>query len=81
MFLSQQKTSHLSQQDTDFLPHQNTRLFPFLFELMDLFLTGQDQSTADQPNNLASVGIDALFAFNILYGNDMSYPNLKCVWK
>jgi hypothetical protein len=27
------------------------------------------------------VGIDALFAFNILYGNDMSYPNLKCVWK
>jgi len=25
----------------------------FLFELMDLFVAGRDQSAADQPNNLA----------------------------
>jgi hypothetical protein len=29
------------------------RLFLFLSELMDLFVAGQDQSAADQPNNLA----------------------------
>jgi hypothetical protein len=28
-------------------------LFFFFSELMDLFVAGQDQSAADQPNNLA----------------------------
>jgi hypothetical protein len=37
----------------DFLSEQNNRLFLFLSELMDVFAAGQDQSAADQPNNLA----------------------------
>jgi hypothetical protein len=37
----------------DFLSQQNNRLFHFLPELMDLFVSGRDQSAADQPNNLA----------------------------
>ena len=27
--------------------------FLFIYELMDLFVAGRDQSAADQPNNLA----------------------------
>jgi hypothetical protein len=35
-------------------PHCNhCNHFPFLSELMDLFVADQDQSAADQPNNLA----------------------------
>jgi hemoglobin-like flavoprotein len=37
----------------DFLSQQNNRLFLFFPELTDLFVAGQDQSAADQPNNLA----------------------------
>jgi hypothetical protein len=44
----QQPTFH------DFLSQQNNTLFPFLSELMDLFVAGRDQSAAaEQPNNLA----------------------------
>eukprot|EP00983_Pelagomonas_calceolata_P024502 772327-Pelagomonas_calceolata.AAC.7 len=35
-------------------PHShNNKLFSFVFELMDIILTGEDQSQADQPNSLA----------------------------
>ena len=36
-----------------FLSQQNTRCFLFLSEPLDSFMAGQDQSAADQPNNLA----------------------------
>jgi hypothetical protein len=49
-FLLQQVNNQLVH---DFLSQQNNRLFLFLFELMDLFVAGRDQSAADQPNNLA----------------------------
>ena len=49
-FLLQQVNNQLAH---DFLSQQNNRLFLFLSELMDLFVAGQDQSAADQPNNLA----------------------------
>jgi hypothetical protein len=38
---------------SDFLLQYDNRLFFFVSELMDLLLTGEDQSQADQPNNLA----------------------------
>jgi hypothetical protein len=37
----------------NFLSQQNTIIFLLLSEFMDLFVAGQDQSAADQPNNLA----------------------------
>jgi hypothetical protein len=37
----------------DFLSQQNTKIHLFLSELMDLFVAGRDQPSADQPNNLA----------------------------
>jgi len=49
-FLLQQVNNQLVH---DFLSQQNNRLFLFLSELMDLFVAGQYQSAADQPNNLA----------------------------
>jgi len=49
-FLLQQVNNQLVH---DFLSQQNNRLILFLFELMDLFVAGRDQSAADQPNNLA----------------------------
>jgi hypothetical protein len=39
------------QFDAFFLQHNN--LFPFVSELMDLLLNGENQSQADQPNSLA----------------------------
>ena len=42
-----------AQTVSDFLLQYNNRLFCFVSELMDLLLTGEDQSQADQPNNLA----------------------------
>jgi len=41
-----------AQAVSDFLLYDNS-LFFFVSELMDLLLTGEDQSQADQPNNLA----------------------------
>jgi len=38
---------------SDFLLQYDNSLFFFVSELMDLMLTGEDQSQADQPNNLA----------------------------
>ena len=38
---------------SDFLLQYDNSLFFFVSELMDLLLTGEDQSQADQPNNLA----------------------------
>ena len=49
-FLLQQVNNQLVH---EFLFQQNTRLFLFLSELMDLFVSGRDQSAADQPNSLA----------------------------
>jgi hypothetical protein len=49
-FLLQQVNNQLVH---DFLSQQNNRLFLILSELMDLFVAGQDQSAADQPNYLA----------------------------
>jgi hypothetical protein len=37
----------------DLLSQQKIKISLFLSELMDLFVTGRDQSAADQPNNLA----------------------------
>ena len=37
---------------SDFLLQYDNRLFCFVSELMSLLLTGEDQSQADQPNNL-----------------------------
>eukprot|EP00983_Pelagomonas_calceolata_P009643 311981-Pelagomonas_calceolata.AAC.2 len=37
----------------DFLLQHNNKLFSFVSELMDIMLTGEDQSQADQPNYLA----------------------------
>eukprot|EP00983_Pelagomonas_calceolata_P042939 1138712-Pelagomonas_calceolata.AAC.4 len=37
----------------DFLLQHNNKLFSFISELMDIMLTGEDQSQADQPNSLA----------------------------
>jgi len=42
-----------AQAVSDFLLQYDNRLFFFVSELMDLPLTGEDQSQADQPNNLA----------------------------
>jgi len=42
-----------AQAVSDFLLQYNNSLFFFVSELMDLLLTGDDQSQADQPNNLA----------------------------
>jgi hypothetical protein len=49
-FLLQQVNNQLVH---DFLSQQNNRPFLFLYELMDLFVAGRDQSAADQPNYLA----------------------------
>ena len=49
-FLLQQVNNQLVH---NFLSQQSNSLFLFLSELMDLFVAGRDQSTADQPNNLA----------------------------
>jgi hypothetical protein len=35
------------------LSQRNTRLFPFLSELIDLFVAGREESAAARPNNLA----------------------------
>eukprot|EP00983_Pelagomonas_calceolata_P015217 483697-Pelagomonas_calceolata.AAC.1 len=37
----------------DFLLQHNNKLYLFISELVDIMLTGKDQSQADQPNNLA----------------------------
>jgi hypothetical protein len=37
----------------NFLLQHNNKLYYFVSELMDLFLTGENQSQADQPNSLA----------------------------
>eukprot|EP00983_Pelagomonas_calceolata_P086882 1156849-Pelagomonas_calceolata.AAC.7 len=37
----------------DFLLQHNSKLFPSVSELMDIMLTGEDKSQADQPNSLA----------------------------
>ena len=42
-----------AQAVSDFLLQYDNRLFFFVSELMDLLLAGEDQSQADQPNNLA----------------------------
>ena len=42
-----------AQAVSDFLLQYDNSLFLFVSELMDLLLTGEDQSQADQPNNLA----------------------------
>ena len=42
-----------AQAVADFLLQYGTSLFFFVSELMDLLLTGEDQSQADQPNILA----------------------------
>jgi len=42
-----------AQAISDFFLQYNNSLFFFVSELMDLLLTGEDQSQADQPNNLA----------------------------
>ena len=47
-FLLQQVNNQLVH---DFLSQQNNRLFLLLSELMDLFVSGRDQSAADQSNN------------------------------
>eukprot|EP00983_Pelagomonas_calceolata_P043203 1138813-Pelagomonas_calceolata.AAC.4 len=41
------------QDVSEFLLQHNNKLFPFVSELMDIMLTGEDQSQADQPNSLA----------------------------
>jgi len=38
---------------SDFLLQYDDMFFCFVSELMDLLLTGEDQSQADQPNNRA----------------------------
>jgi len=42
-----------AQAFSDFLLQYDNRPFFFVSELMDFLLTGEDQSQADQPNNLA----------------------------
>jgi len=42
-----------AQAVSDFLLQYDNSLFFFVSELMDLLLTGEDQSQADQPSNLA----------------------------
>jgi len=42
-----------AQAVSDFLLQYDNSLFFFVSELMDLLLTGKDQSQANQPNNLA----------------------------
>ena len=42
-----------AQAVSNFLLQYDNSLFFFVFELMDLLLTGKDQSQADQPNYLA----------------------------
>jgi len=42
-----------AQAVSDFLLQYDNSLFFFVSELMGLLLTGEDQSQADQPNNLA----------------------------
>eukprot|EP00983_Pelagomonas_calceolata_P034429 1079012-Pelagomonas_calceolata.AAC.1 len=37
----------------DFLLQHNNKLFSFVSEVMDIMLTGEDQSQADQPESLA----------------------------
>ena len=37
----------------DFLSQNNNKLFPYISELMDLFVTDMEQSQANQPNFLA----------------------------
>eukprot|EP00983_Pelagomonas_calceolata_P009321 301205-Pelagomonas_calceolata.AAC.1 len=37
----------------DFLLQHTNKLFLFVSELMDMMLTGEDQSQANQPNSLA----------------------------
>eukprot|EP00983_Pelagomonas_calceolata_P091850 1157595-Pelagomonas_calceolata.AAC.20 len=39
----------------DFLLQHNNKLYLFIPELMDIMLTGEDQSQANQPNTLAEV--------------------------
>eukprot|EP00983_Pelagomonas_calceolata_P068770 1150062-Pelagomonas_calceolata.AAC.1 len=39
----------------DFLLQHNNQLFSFVSELMDIVLTGEDQSQANQPNSLANM--------------------------
>ena len=47
-------TRHVSAQAvSSFLLQHNYKLFVFKYKLMNLLLTGEDQSQADQPNNLA----------------------------
>eukprot|EP00983_Pelagomonas_calceolata_P039213 1137075-Pelagomonas_calceolata.AAC.3 len=41
------------QDVSDFLLQHNNKLFPFVSELMDIMMTGENQSQADQPNCLA----------------------------
>eukprot|EP00983_Pelagomonas_calceolata_P128556 1161522-Pelagomonas_calceolata.AAC.5 len=41
------------QDASDFLLQHNSMLYLFIFELMDIMLTGEDQSQSDQPNTLA----------------------------
>jgi len=43
----------IAQAVSDFLLRYDNRLFFFVSELMDLLLAGEDQSQANQPNNLA----------------------------
>jgi len=42
-----------AQAVSDFLLQHDNSFFFFVSELMDLLLIGEDQSQADQPNNLA----------------------------
>eukprot|EP00983_Pelagomonas_calceolata_P069640 1150444-Pelagomonas_calceolata.AAC.1 len=41
------------QDVSDFRLQHNNKLFSFVSELMDIMLTGENQSQADQPNSLA----------------------------
>ena len=51
---SAERTRPVSAQAvSDFVLQYDNNLFFFVSELMDLLLTGDDQSQADQPNNLA----------------------------
>ena len=52
--MEQPYVQQYSVQDVrDFLLQHNNKLYFFISELMDIMLTGEDQSQADQPNTLA----------------------------
>eukprot|EP00983_Pelagomonas_calceolata_P022964 722654-Pelagomonas_calceolata.AAC.1 len=46
------------QDVSDFLLQHNNKLFSFVSELMDIMLTGEDQSQSDQPNSLAKDAVN-----------------------